>query len=346
VLSRGDPRFALGLALFDRDFHRSEGVGTPDMNADSCRGCHLDPVIGGAGALELNVSRFGDDGHGTYPFQNLPGGQGLSKLRPPWVGGRENYDPATATVFEQRQTPALFGGGLIDSVPDVEILSHEDPYDANGDGILGVARLVDVNGTLEVGRFGWKAQIPRLLDFVADAMANELGITTPDDGRGFALLSDADPVPDPELSAEQVDLLHRFLSELPAPERKLSDDPQVASQVALGEALFQTVGCAVCHIPVLHGSHGPVPLFSDLLLHDVMPAAFRGMAEPGADVGLYRTPPLWGVVDTPPYLHDGRAADLREAIAAHESEAAGVVQAFLGLALPEQEALIAFLRSL
>src|SRR5262245_42176498 len=67
-----------GRALFDHDFRPTEGLGAPEMNADSCRGCHQDPVLGGAGALELNVSRFALDHGGTGPFENLPGGQGLS----------------------------------------------------------------------------------------------------------------------------------------------------------------------------------------------------------------------------------------------------------------------------
>ena len=103
-----------GRAIFDKPFHKSDGLGSPEMNADSCRACHQDPAIGGAGGLELNVSRFGNDNGGDGPFTNLPGGQGLSKLRPPYVGGREEYDPNEADVFEQRQTPSIFGGGLVD----------------------------------------------------------------------------------------------------------------------------------------------------------------------------------------------------------------------------------------
>ena len=75
--------FERGRALFERDFHKSAGLGAPEMNADSCRGCHQDPVVGGAGGLELNVSRFARDHAGAGPFEDLPGGQALSKLRPP-----------------------------------------------------------------------------------------------------------------------------------------------------------------------------------------------------------------------------------------------------------------------
>ena len=172
-----------GRAVFDHDFHADDGLGSPELNADSCRACHQDPVLGGAGGLELNVSRFGYDHGGAGPFEDLPGGQGLSKLRPPWVEGREEYDPSQADVFEQRQTPALFGAGLIESIPDAAILANEDRDDSNGDGIKGVARELVILGNLEVGHFGWKGQAPKLVDFIRDAMGGECGITTTDDGR-------------------------------------------------------------------------------------------------------------------------------------------------------------------
>jgi len=199
-----------------------------------------------------------------------------------------------------------------------------------------------VNGVIEIGRYGWKAQIPRISDFVGDAMFHELGITTPDDGRGFAIASDGDAVADPELSQAEVDDLTHFLHELPAPERGGSTNPQVAE----GLAVFSQIGCAKCHTPSLPSPMGPVPLYSNLLLHNVMPTGFRGMAEPGAGVGYYRTPPLWGIGDTAPYMHDGRAEDLDAAILAHDGEAAGVRSNYEALTPAAQQALILFLEDL
>lgn len=335
-------RFLLGRALFERDFHRADGLGAPDMNADSCRACHQDPVLGGAGALELNASRFGRDHGGAGPFEDLPGGQGLAKLRPPWEPAREEYDPLAADVFEQRQTPTLLGAGLIDGIADAVILAGEDPFDRDGDGIRGVARKFTLAGTIEVGRFGWKAQIPRLEDFVRDALGGELGLTSLDDGRGFALTDDADGQADPEVAELSVDYLTFFLTNLGAPRRTGSLDPEVLR----GELLFARVGCARCHVPELPGLRGPVPLYSDLLLHRVWPPSFRGMGEPGAGPGVYRTPPLWGIRTTPPYLHDGRASNLRTAIRLHDGEARATRNAFEALADADKAALIAFLEDL
>jgi len=337
-----EERLARGRALFDRNFHRSGGLGAPEMNADSCRACHQDPVLGGAGALELNVSRIGRDHLGAGPFENVPGGQGLSRLRPPYMSGREEYELSEPDVFEQRQTPSILGDGLIEGIPDSAILLREDPLDGDGDGIRGVARRLVVDGRTVLGRFGWKAQVPTLADFARDALGNELGLTTPDDGRGFAMLADADATADPELTDDDVGDLTLFLASLPAPVRRGSLDPEVL----MGELLFESVGCARCHVPALPGADGMVALYSDLLLHDIWPDSFRGMAEEGAEAGVYRTPPLWGVRDTAPYLHDGRASNLRRAILLHDGEALASRRAFEGLALADKEALIAFLNDL
>lgn len=337
-----DPRFVRGRALFDHNFHRRDGLGSPDFNADSCRACHRDPAMGGAGPLELNVARFGREESGT--FTDLTGGQAASKLRVPWVAGREEYPttPIVPNVFEQRQTPSIFGDGLIDTIPGAAITANEDPNDADGDGIRGVARRIDMNGTVEIGRFGWKAQVPRLADFVRDAATGELGLTTSDNGRGFGARTDADGTADPELADAQVQDISFFIHNLPAPERGGSTD----AAVALGESLFAATGCAKCHRPSLQGTGGPVRLYSDLLLHNVMPAGFRGMAEPGAGMGMYRTPPLWGIKATAPYMHDGRAETLDAAIRAHAGEASGVVTAYLDLDAAAKAALLAFLDDL
>lgn len=334
-------RFQRGRFLFDREFGLSHGLG-PEFNGDSCRACHLDPAIGGAGGLDVNVFRFGRDGAGTLPFMEVPGGQIASKLRRQDLVGREEV-PSQADVFEQRQPPALFGIGLIEGIPAANIFANEDPGDLNGDGVRGVARRVTVGGVEEVGKYGWKAQVPRIVDFVRDAMGAELGMTTPDDARGFAALTDTDPNSDPELGEVDVQDLGFFLEMLAPPPRGGGADSPL---VQLGALIFEQVGCVKCHTPALMGAEGPVPLFSDLLLHRVMPNTFRGMAEPGADVGFYRTPPLWGVSRTAPYLHDGRAETLSAAILAHDGEATLVREAYQALSGSERQALEVFLKDL
>jgi CxxC motif-containing protein (DUF1111 family) len=60
----------------------------------------------------------------------------------------------------------------------------------------------------------------------------------------------------------------------------------------------------------------------------------------------WRTPPLWGVADSAPYMHDGRAETLLEAISMHDGESAGTRDRFLQLPLADRFAVIAFLETL
>lgn len=336
-------RFINGRFVFDRDFKLSEGLGAPNLNGDSCRACHFDPIIGGSGGLDVNVFRFAHDNNGAGPFANVAGGQIASKVRRPDMPLREEYDQVASDVFEQRQTPTIFGIGMIDSIPESVITANEDPNDLNGDGISGFAhRILTANGLTVIGRFGWKAQIPTVLDFVHDGMFNELGITTIPEIRGFGTSTDSDTVADPELSQQDFDDILFFMSTLAPPPRGGNSDPGVA----VGEGLFTSVGCAACHIPSLQGSLGAVPLFSDLLLHNVQAPGFRGMADGQAGVGEYRTPPLWGIRKTAPYMHDGRAETLEAAIQAHFGEATNAKNNFNALTSGQKNALLLFLSDL
>ena len=68
--------------------------------------------------------------------------------------------------------------------------------------------------------------------------------------------------------------------------------------------------------------------------------------QPGAPAGFFRTPPLWGVRHSAPYLHDGRAETLRDAILAHHGEAERVRVNFENLTAIAQAELILFLEDL
>jgi hypothetical protein len=98
-----------------------------------------------------------------------------------------------------------------------------------------------------------------------------------------------------------------------------------------------------------------VPLFSDLKVHFMGKLLSDDYPQP-VDVAPYASPPghyvtrvLWGIRDSDPYLHDGRARTLREAIELHgapDSEAAPAAAKFAALSAAEQQSLIDFLESL
>ncbi len=68
--------------------------------------------------------------------------------------------------------------------------------------------------------------------------------------------------------------------------------------------------------------------------------------EVGTGTSVFMTENLWGVGSTAPYLHDGRAASLSEAILEHGGEAQTARDNFVGASLTAQQHLIAFLNSL
>lgn len=321
-----------GRSLFDRTFTEPEGLG-PFLNADSCRACHQQPVLGGAAGIDTSVIRVGhrDPSTGLYrpvsmsvsPRVVLPG-------EPP-----VEADP-DLNVVETRQPQSLLGLGLLDRIPEEDILAGEDPDDVDGDGIRGVARRVTEHDLL--GRFGWKAQIPTLFDFLADGLFNELGITANPELSSFTGTDD-DGVPDPELPDDDYFAMAFYMSHLAPPQGRPIDP---AAREA-GAALFQSVGCDKCHTPSLGG----VPAYTDLLLHDIAPDPMQTVdQEPGMPSTSFRTAPLWGVVDTPPYLHHGLAPTLHDAILGHGGEAEHVRAAYEHLSQEDRALLIQFIESL
>lgn len=113
-----------------------------------------------------------------------------------------------------------------------------------------------------------------------------------------------------------------------------------------GGRLFADVGCAKCHVPALRGRHGEVPLYSDLLLHDMGPALDDKIAQGDATGADWRTTPLVGLAHRQRYLHDGRATTLRDAVLAHGGEAERVRERFFELSEGRQQAIVRFLQGL
>jgi CxxC motif-containing protein (DUF1111 family) len=327
--------FEQGRILFDRDFEFTEGVG-PLFNGDACRSCHFDPVIGGAGPSGVDAMR---QGRFTGSVFSSPSA-GTALLRHAVDPVRPEADPE-ANFFEPRQTPSTLGLGLLERIPRASIEALSDPDDEDGDGIAGRAHVLD-DGRL--GRFGWKANVPSVREFVRDALSGELGMTVPEEpGLSFGSMEDGDEAPDPETDATTIDAMTAFIEFLAPPPRNRVDTPLED----LGEATFKSIGCADCHVPMLQTAAGTeVHAYTDLLLHDIAEPDAPGIEEGEAGIHDFRTPPLWGLGQSAPYLHDGRASTVEDAIAAHAGEAAAVRDEVGDLSATDREALFAFLRSL
>lgn len=261
------------------------------------------------------------------------------------------------TTAGPRLSPQLAGMGLLDAVSDAEILSAADPDDLDGDGISGRGAWL-ASGAL--GRFGWKASQPSAAAQSAAAFSQDMGITSPDlpepscTAAQEACLAAAALSVGEELSAQGLSDVVLFMGALGVPERR------VAEASAEGAALFQSVGCAACHRPSLVTAPDTVPSYNagieiwahtDLLLHDMGPGLADTSGEGAATAAEWRTPPLWGLglVEAHPgarFLHDGRAADLEEAIGWHGGEGAGARDRYAALSGAERALLLAYLRAL
>jgi CxxC motif-containing protein (DUF1111 family) len=218
-----------------------------------------------------------------------------------------------------------------------------------------VARLKDKR----VGRFGWKASVASLREFTLQACASELGLEVPGFARAAPPWKRNYKAPGIDLTREQCDTLTRFVASLPRPRVRPADSPEQARAIERGRRLFASVGCADCHRPKLGDVDG---IYSDLLLHDMgsqlSDSGSYTVLEPeiaskdksrqprAANEREWRTPPLWGLRDSAPYLHDGRAETVADAVALHGGEGLGAARAYQRLSEKERKEVELFLQSL
>ena len=347
--------FEAGREEFESEETAADGLG-PIFNNVSCAACHSDQTSGGASAIL--ETRFGRTINGQFDPLTSQGGS-LQQQMAIDPAALETI-PAEANTVAQRQSTPLFGAGLIDAIPDSTI--QQNALRRQPDGVAGRAAVVFdvVSGQSRIGRFGWKAQQASLLAFAADAYLNEMGITSrffPTDNApngNTALLAKFDAVADPEdvvdpvTGTGDIDKSTEFMRLLAAPPPLRMND-----SAAAGRKLFEQAGCAACHEPVMFT--GPnriaaldnkrVALYSDLLLHD-MGALGDGIAQAAAGPRDMRTAPLWGLRASAPYLHDGRAASVDEAIRAHDGEGARARNRYIGSTAAQQQQLLDFLGTL
>jgi CxxC motif-containing protein (DUF1111 family) len=350
--------FRLGLDDFLEVETSDEGLG-PAFNATSCAVCHSVPAVGGASAIaEVRAGKRGPNGE----FIALDAsGESLFHLFSVPGHACQPVIPADATIIVRRVPIPVFGAGLVEAIPDEALLALEDPNDRNRDGVSGRAAMVSDLGSGErrVGRFGWKAQHATLLAFSADAYRNEMGITNdliPHEvavGISHERMRVCDPHPEPEdrrdprTGRRGIDNFASFMKFL-APVARGPIDEAARN----GERIFGAIGCTACHTPTL--TTGPssnplfdrvaVPLFSDLLLHDV--GTGDGIQQASGMPEEIRTPALWGLRFRRPLLHDGSAATIEDALTRHGGEAALAMQGYYQSTAEERAALLAFLRSL
>jgi len=359
--------FRAGDIVFEQLFSPADGIG-PVYVRPSCTSCHL---RAGRGPTQTQRMAIVSSSTGAQ-VEALPFGPlvrplvtagAVTPVLPPDGG----IPPGAVLQVTTRLAAPLFGRAYLEAILDSEIERVAAEQSARTDEIHGRINRVSFHsqGTVDprfpvhaagetglVGRFGVKARLGTLDDVVADALQGDMGMTSAlrpielpnPDGVTDDLLPGVD-LPDIQLAS--LVGYTRLLDIPPRPE----PDPR-------GSGLFESVGCAVCHVPSLRTRADwptpqlagiDAPVFTDLLLHDMGEGLADGQQEEGAGPRDFRTAPLIGLSYLPAYLHDGRARTVREAVLGHGSpgsEAGGTVQRFQALASEDQDALLAFVGTL
>lgn len=386
---------------FEETEQLSDGLG-PLYNAQSCRECHQNPVSGGASQVgELRVGHLGPDGHFRTPDIAIADGaeviSGRSLVNDRAICPNAAFPaeeiqervPETETIRAFRISVNLLGDGLVEAISDQTLieLSRQQCKSSHGKicGQVLYVPIVEAPGQMGVGRFGWKDQHASLLSFAGDAYLNEMGITNRLQSDEVTKLcntvSEPNDTPGPDGLAD-IDHFARFIRATKAPSR----DAELAKSGAAnrGEALFDKIGCATCHVPTLttasagtkiNGGTFTIPAalgsvtlhpYGDFLMHDVgtgdgilqaIPehygrrvfqrmAGYMSKQDFESSRNKIRTAPLWGVRMRPRLMHDGASLTFFDAIGRHRGEASRVTQKFDKLKRAEQEEIIEFLKSL
>jgi CxxC motif-containing protein (DUF1111 family) len=401
---KGRRAFAVGNSLFNNNWVEApasaagrDGLG-PLFNARSCSACHFRDgrsappegpedidSVGLLHRLRGRDSVYGDQ----LQTRALPGVQPEARVEVMWLESLGHYadgepyrlrrpeyrvrDLAYGPLSEHgalsaRVAPALHGLGLLEAIPEEDILALADPNDADGDGISGVAARVQVpgfGGDMTLGRFGWKAEQATVESQVAGAFIGDMGITSrlyPVEKTTSAQrkLIDKPDGGSPEIDNRKLDRVAFYCRTLAVPDRRNATAPLVRR----GEKLFAQMRCDACHTPSWHTgefegipaiSHQDITPYTDMLLHDMGEELADPAPASGEELSLrreWRTPPLWGLglVKTvnghDRLLHDGRARGFAEAILWHGGEAEESREAFRSLSAEDRAAVIAFLESL
>jgi len=276
-------------------------------------------------------------------------------------GAFEDLDGATATGV--RVGPSLIGLGLLEAIPQQEIIAGADPDDADGDGISGRAPMAQPlrGGAAVIGRFGLKGNVASVADQTAIAYLLDMGITSP-------LLPNENCPPiqgacgrapsggDPEISLERFEDVVFYAQTLAVPGRPFASDESIVD----GQRQFEALGCSGCHVQKWETGDHPVQAlagqtiypYTDLLLHDMGEALSDGRRDGSATATEWRTPALWGLGLTRTvnaaagFLHDGRARTIEEAVLWHGGEAAVARDAFTELSEVDRQLVLNFLKSL
>jgi len=334
-------------------------------------GPNPDPVYGDQ-LQGQSIQNIPNEGDAFVSYKEVPGtftdGETYQLAEPHYRIENLHYGPLSKDILISPRTgPFVIGLGLLELIPEADLLKNADPDDKNHDGISGRPNMVwdQVQGKKVMGRIGWKANQPNVRQQVAGAFNGDIGITSemvPTENTTGAETG-AQKAPSggvnggPEVSKRIFDAVVFYCQTLAVPARRDAKDPIVLR----GKELFHQANCAACHVPSYTTgnstdfpelSHQKIFPYTDLLLHDMGPGLADNRPDFEATGNEWRTPPLWGIglIKTvnghTRFLHDARARNLTEAILWHGGEAEKSKETFRSMSKSDREALLKFLESL
>jgi len=369
-----------------------DGLG-PLFNATSCATCHFrdgrgapfsnqgmlfrlgstadnspDPIYGGQ-LQDFSILGVSKEGTMGISYVEVPGtyddGTPYSLRMPTYAVNNTAYGSlAGNTGISPRVGQQMIGLGLLEIIPENQILANADPNDANGDGISGKANYaVDIeSGQLKIGRFGWKANVPTIGHQVAGAFQGDLSIkstyfTTENYTSNQPSCDGLPNGGDPEVVFADLQAVMLYARTLAVPYRR----NVLNTDVREGAKLFRSANCTACHkMNFTTGQSGSISAlkgqkivpYTDLLLHDMGPDLADNVPDHLASGSEWRTQPLWGLglistVNSHTFLlHDGRARSIEEAILWHGGEGTASRNAFKAMSANQRAQLLAYLESL
>ncbi|MCB5195175.1 di-heme oxidoreductase family protein [Deefgea salmonis] len=327
-----------------------------------------DPVYGG----QFNnraIPSVKPEGQVQIKYQEISGqfadGTPYSLQSPHYKLTKLAYGPLHKDIMlSPRIAPQMIGLGLLEAIPEADILANAERQKQEGKGIAGMPNYVfDAFAKKEMlGRFGWKANVASIAHQSAGAFLGDIGITSSVNPHEECMPKQKDCLRapsggTPEVSDKILNQVILYSRTLAVPSRRDAD----ASDVLRGKQVFKDANCVSCHTPSYKtGEFAAVPQLSnqtiypytDLLLHDMGEGLADHRPDGKANGKQWKTPPLWGLglVKTvnghTRYLHDGRARNMLEAVLWHGGEAKASKQAVLKLSASDRENLWVFLNSL
>lgn len=356
------------------------------LDSQTCQECHafvsmatLPPRLGIGGVSGISSTAF--PGVTQFDLEDLDGNEIAEvngrMINPPFLFGAGGVELAGKEMTQDLQL--LKAQALANPDLPVALLTKGVSFGTltfNSQTGYDYSAVEGIDQDLVVRPFGRKGEFSSVRAFDVGAFQFHLGMQA-EEAVGTGVDADGDGVVN-EILIGELSVLHIFAATLERPEQVAESDPSVLQ----GKQVFSSVGCAGCHTPALetnsplldlafpevgtdptanvyltvdlahktpgfaqnHSGGVTVGLHSDLKRHHMGPLLSETTGSPMDP--FFVTPRLWGIADTAPYLHDGRALTIRHAIEAHGGEGQLAADDFNLLSSSDQDLLLTYLDSL